>query len=66
MNIKNFRLKGAILIEPKTYKDDRGFFSEVYNQDDFSKIIGKKVIIIIIRGFLIVFFILIKKLYCQN
>jgi dTDP-4-dehydrorhamnose 3,5-epimerase len=43
MNIKNFRLKGAILIEPKTYKDDRGFFSEVYNQDDFSKIIGKKV-----------------------
>lgn len=31
-------LPGVLLISPKMYKDDRGFFSEIYNQEVFAEI----------------------------
>jgi len=33
----------VLIIEPKVFGDDRGFFFESFNEDDFSKAIGKKV-----------------------
>src|SRR4051812_43652772 len=30
-------LKDVILIEPKRFEDNRGFFSEIYNQQDFAE-----------------------------
>lgn len=30
-SIQHLRLPGAMIIEPKRFRDDRGFFSEVYN-----------------------------------
>jgi dTDP-4-dehydrorhamnose 3,5-epimerase len=33
----------VLLIEPKVFSDDRGFFFESFNEDEFSKAVGKKV-----------------------
>jgi dTDP-4-dehydrorhamnose 3,5-epimerase len=33
----------VLVIEPKIFGDDRGFFFESFNEDNFSKAIGKKV-----------------------
>ena len=33
----------VLIIEPKVFGDDRGWFFESYNEDDFSKAVGKKV-----------------------
>lgn len=33
----------VLIIEPKVFGDDRGWFFESYNENDFSKAIGKKV-----------------------
>ncbi len=32
-----------LIIEPKVFGDDRGFFFESFNEDDFSKAVGKKI-----------------------
>jgi len=33
----------VLIIEPKVFGDDRGFFFESFNEDDFSKVIGRKI-----------------------
>jgi dTDP-4-dehydrorhamnose 3,5-epimerase len=33
----------VLIIEPKVFGDDRGFFFESFNENDFSKAVGKKV-----------------------
>lgn len=33
----------VLIIEPKIFGDDRGFFFESFNEDDFSKAVGKKI-----------------------
>ncbi len=33
----------VLIIEPKVFGDDRGFFFESFNQDDFSNAVGKKI-----------------------
>ena len=43
MNIKNLKLKGAVLIEPEIFLDERGCFIETYNKKEFSKIVGKEI-----------------------
>ncbi len=36
-------LKGCFTIQPKVFKDDRGYFFESYNQQSFEEIIGEKI-----------------------
>jgi dTDP-4-dehydrorhamnose 3,5-epimerase len=36
-------IKDVLIIEPKIFGDDRGFFFESFNEDDFSMKIGQKV-----------------------
>lgn len=33
----------VLVIEPKVFRDDRGFFFESFNEDDFSKAVGKNI-----------------------
>lgn len=33
----------VLVIEPKVFKDDRGFFFESFNESNFSEVLGKKV-----------------------
>ena len=35
MNILTTKIKGLFLIEPKIWKDDRGYFFESYNKNRF-------------------------------
>lgn len=37
MNFKSTPLEGLIIVEPKVFHDDRGFFFESYNKDEFEK-----------------------------
>lgn len=37
------KLKGCFVLEPKVFKDDRGYFFESYNHKDFFKAIGGEV-----------------------
>ena len=36
-------LPGVLIINPVVYKDDRGFFFESFNHENFEKVIGSKV-----------------------
>jgi dTDP-4-dehydrorhamnose 3,5-epimerase len=40
MIVKETKVKGAWVIEPKVYEDDRGSFSETWNLQDFSTVLG--------------------------
>ncbi len=40
MNIKKTDIEGLIIIEPKIFKDERGYFFESYSERDFTKAIG--------------------------
>ena len=42
MIVEETNLKDCFLIKPEVFKDDRGYFFECFNQDKFSKAIGKK------------------------
>ncbi|MCD4763373.1 MAG: dTDP-4-dehydrorhamnose 3,5-epimerase [Desulfobacterales bacterium] len=37
MNIITTSLEGVLIIEPKVFKDNRGFFMETYNQNKYQK-----------------------------
>ena len=43
MNFKKLSLKEVILIEPKKFKDNRGYFSETYRQDKLNLFLKKKI-----------------------
>jgi dTDP-4-dehydrorhamnose 3,5-epimerase len=43
MRFTKLAIPEVILLEPKVYSDNRGFFFESFNHDNFEKIIGKKV-----------------------
>jgi len=43
MNIEPTDLPGVVLIRPRIFEDDRGFFLESWNQRDFDKAIGREV-----------------------
>tara|TARA_Y100001935_G_scaffold232652_1_gene214506 strand:+ start:245 stop:778 length:534 start_codon:yes stop_codon:yes gene_type:complete len=40
MKITKTKLEGCLIIEPKIYGDDRGFFLESYNEKKYKSIIG--------------------------
>lgn len=40
MNISTFDIEGLILIEPKVFKDDRGYFFESFNEKTYGEILG--------------------------
>jgi len=43
MNFKETKLKGCFILEPKIFKDERGYFMESFNEKTFSEGIGQKV-----------------------
>lgn len=43
MTVKETRLKGCFIIEPKIFEDNRGYFLESYNQKVFNKLIGSNI-----------------------
>lgn len=46
MEIFNSKLRGAFLIKPSIYKDDRGYFFESYNREKFKILTGQDPIFI--------------------
>ncbi len=42
MNFKKLSIEDIILIDPKLYQDERGYFCEVYRQDKLEDFIGQK------------------------
>lgn len=43
MNIEPTDLPGVVLIRPRIFEDDRGFFLESWNQRDFDQAVGREV-----------------------
>ena len=43
MNLQLFEIEGLALLKPKIFNDDRGFFFESFNEDNFNKTIGKEI-----------------------
>lgn len=43
MIVKETKLKGCFILEPKIFKDSRGYFFESFNQNTFNQLIGKNV-----------------------
>lgn len=43
MNYIETHIKGVYILEPRLFKDPRGYFTETYNMDDFNKHIGASV-----------------------
>lgn len=43
MNFTRLEIPEVVLLEPKVYSDDRGFFFESFNHDNFEKIIEQKI-----------------------
>ena len=41
MNIVNTEIEGVVIIEPRIFKDDRGYFFESFNRKDFEEKVGK-------------------------
>lgn len=43
ITVKPTEIPDVLIIEPKVFGDDRGFFFESFNENDFSKVVGKKI-----------------------
>ncbi len=43
MKVIETKLKGCFIIEPTVFKDDRGYFYETFNQQEFAKLTGQTV-----------------------
>ena len=43
MTITKTKLQGCFIIEPKVFEDKRGYFLESFNQNTFSKLIGRHI-----------------------
>ena len=43
INYRKLKIPDLLLIEPKVFKDERGFFFESYNQKDFDEVLGKSI-----------------------
>ncbi len=43
ITVTHTAIPDVLIIEPKIYKDDRGWFIESFNEKDFSAAVGKKV-----------------------
>jgi len=43
MIVKETKLNGCFILEPKVFKDSRGYFFESFNQNTFNKLIGQNI-----------------------
>ena len=43
MTIKETKLKGCFILEPKIFKDERGYFFESFNKSALEKVIGQEI-----------------------
>ena len=43
MTVKETKLKGCFILEPKVFQDSRGYFFESFNQKTFNKLIGQNI-----------------------
>ena len=43
MIVKETKLKGCFILEPKVFLDSRGYFFESFNQNTFNRLIGKNI-----------------------
>jgi dTDP-4-dehydrorhamnose 3,5-epimerase len=43
MKVTPLYIPDVLLIEPEIFGDDRGFFFESFNQENFKKVVGKKI-----------------------
>ncbi|MGJ8591449.1 MAG: dTDP-4-dehydrorhamnose 3,5-epimerase [Aquaticitalea sp.] len=43
MTVTETNLQGCFIVEPKVFKDQRGYFFETFNQNMFNELIGNKV-----------------------
>jgi len=43
MKVIETKLKGCFVLEPKVFKDKRGYFFESFNEETFNKLIGQEV-----------------------
>lgn len=43
MNLKETKLEGCFIIEPKIFKDARGYFQETFNQHTFQQLTGETI-----------------------
>lgn len=41
MEVTQTNIKGVVIIEPRLFKDDRGYFFESYSERDFNKQVGE-------------------------
>lgn len=41
MEIVNTELEGCVILEPKVFKDERGFFFESFNERELAQLLGK-------------------------
>ena len=46
MNVKETKLKGCFILEPKVFEDERGYFYESYNEKTFNDAIGREVVFV--------------------
>ena len=43
MNFKKLSIEGLLLITPKVFEDERGYFFESFNQKEFTDYLGEKI-----------------------
>lgn len=46
MNVTKTKLEGCVIIEPKVFQDNRGYFFESFNQESFDKINNSKTLFV--------------------
>ena len=46
MNVISTPIKDLIILEPRVFGDDRGFFFESFNQQRFDEVVGRKVVFV--------------------
>ncbi|MCK7163109.1 dTDP-4-dehydrorhamnose 3,5-epimerase [Enterobacter cloacae] len=46
MNVIPTKISGLLILEPKVFQDERGFFMESFNQASFNKAVGEEVVFV--------------------
>ncbi len=46
MNVIPTKISGLLILEPKVFQDERGFFMESFNQASFNEAVGEEVVFV--------------------
>jgi len=46
MNSTKFEIEGLVLLEPRRFHDDRGYFFESFNEQKYSELLGEEVVFV--------------------